>query len=760
MINKCLSLLIGFIFLAGVTTAQESGIKGRILDKESDEALIGANVSAGGVVSITGIDGRFSLDLDPGLYEIKISYVGYEEHVQDVLIQSGSYAELEVSLAFSANILETATVSGSRHEKSLAQSPVSISVIKPQLLANTNTLNVITVLDKIPGVQIIDNQANIRGGSGWSYGAGSRVLLLVDDIPALQADAGRPSWGDIPVENISQIEVLKGASSTLYGSAALNGIINIRTGYATSEPVTKANISYKTYNSPKDKAKQWWADAPSRLNLGLLHKQKFGNLDLVANAFYEDFDSYIEDGYGSKMRLSANAKYRLNDRVTFGLNTMLNVSESADWFLWQNGSSGIYSGLDGTFTESDSKRFYVDPQMTIYDNKGNKHKLLSRFYYINNDNNNNQGNKSTSFYGEYQFSRTFQEMDVNFTAGAVGYFTRSDSEYFEGEILNHNNAAMYVEVDKELIKDLVLTAGVRLEYNNQLSPEIFKGDTIPNGKVDESKMISRFGLNYKVAEATFLRTSWGQGYRFPTLVERFIETAVGAFYVFPNVNLESETGWSTEFGVKQGLKLGSWEGFLDLSVFWSQYSNMTEFSLEQDNEGRFGFQSKNVGETDIKGFEAEWVGRSMLFGVPLNILAGYTFLDPRYQDFENNEPVFNSISVPIGSTEKENVLKYRNRHNFKIDVEAFFGNFSGGLAYNYTSETVTIDQLLGNLGQIRLYRQANPGGFNRMDGRLAYNFGFFKCSLLVENILNEEITLRPGLLEAPRAVSMRLDFDI
>ena len=65
---------------------------------------------------------------------------------------------------------------------------------------------------------MVSSQPNIRGGSGWSYGAGSRVLLLVDDIPALQADAGLAQWDDIPVENIAQIEVVKGAASALYGS--------------------------------------------------------------------------------------------------------------------------------------------------------------------------------------------------------------------------------------------------------------------------------------------------------------------------------------------------------------------------------------------------------------------------------------------------------------------------------------------------------------------------------------------------------------
>jgi len=740
--------------------AQKGTVRGVVMDASSGEKLIGTNISVGEVLSVSGNDGSYSIQLPAGVHLLKVSYVGYKPFTTTVELKAGDTIEQDISLEFEASILQTATVTGSKHQKSLARSPVSINVVKPQLIENTNTIRITSLLDKIPGVQIIDNQANIRGGSGWSYGAGSRVMLLIDDIPAHQADAGRPSWGDIPVENISQIEVLKGASSTLYGSAALNGIINIKTGYATSEPVTKANISYKTYMSPADEQKQWWSSAPNKMTAGLVHKQKFGKLDLVANGFYENFDSYYQDAYEEKLRLSANVKYRVTDRISFGMNTMYNTSNAADYFLWQNGSTGIYKGLDGTLSARENQRFYIDPQLTIFDNKQNKHKIFGRYYYINNDNNANQSNASKSYYGEYQFSRTIQQIDAEITAGAVAYLTTSDSELFGDVVLKHNNYASYFELDKSLLEDkLTLTAGMRLEYHEQLSPEVFKGDTIPGGKVSESKLISRFGMNYNLAKATFLRASWGQGYRFPTIVERFIETAVGAFYVFPNVGLQSETGWSAELGIKQGLRISSWEGFLDFSVFWSRYSNMTEFSLLEENM-RFGFQSQNVGGTDIKGLEVNWVGRSVLLGVPINILAGYTYLDPRYQEFETNEAVYNSISVPVGEEEKRNILKYRNQHNFKIDVETIINRFSAGVAFNYTSSLVAIDQLLGNLGQIRLYRNANPGGFKRLDSRLAYDFGQLKFSFLVENLLNEEITLRPGLLEAPRAVSMRIDFDI
>ena len=744
-----------------------AGVRGIISDAETGEPLVGVVVayqntndsSNSNHGTVATVDGSYELKLPAGMHTLSFSYIGYQQQDISVQINQNEYIELNLSLDQTTTLLQTATVTGSRHQKSIARSTVSINVITPDLISNTNAVRMNSVLDKIPGVQLIDNQANIRGGSGWSYGAGSRVLLLIDDIPALQGDAGRPSWGDIPVENISQVEVLKGASSTLYGSSAMNGIINIRTGYATSVPETKASLSYIAYLPPSDKEKQWWVTAPSRINASLLHKQKFGDLDLVLSGFYENYDSYYQNAFENRYRLSANAKYKISDRITFGLNMMYNKGENQNPFIWENGAKGAYRALPGSLIATESTRYYIDPQMTIYDKRDNRHRISARHYSITNGNSGNQSNASTSNYLEYQYLKKFSDLDFDLTAGAASYFVNSNSELFGDVELTSNNLSTYVDVDKAIGDKLTVNGGLRYEYNYQQSPEEFEGDTIPGGLVEESKLIARLGLNYKLDTATYLRASWGQGYRFPTITERFIETNVSGFFVFPNVFLQSENGWTSEMGVKQGVRVGSWEGYVDFALFWSQYANMTEFTFQMQ-DGRRGFQSQNVGNTDIKGAEVSIVGRSKLWGIPVNLLSGYTYIIPKYREFENNEILQGSISSPIGQTEKRNILKYRNRHNIKMDVEAFINKISVGASINYTSETETIDQLLNNIGLIGFYREANPGGFIKVDARVAYRHNDLTVSVLAENITNSEYTLRPGLLEAPRNIGMRLDYKL
>ncbi len=576
-------------------------------------------------------------------------------------------------------------------------------------------------------------------------------------MPALQADAGRPLWSDIPIENISQVEVLKGAASTLYGSSALNGIINIRTGYATSEPFTKATISRISFLSPRDEDKKWWDTPPSRLNASILHKQKFGALDIVANAFYEDFDSFYQDAFENRYRMSLNAKYRVNEKISFGLNTMFNKGDSANPFIWANGSDEAYIGLPGSLITTNSTRYYIDPQLTIFDKNDNRHKIFGRYYFISNANTNNQSNESVSRYLEYQYLNKIEALDIDLTVGTAANFVNSNSQLFGDVALSSNNISTYAEVDKRFGDRLTATFGLRYEYNFQESPEVFRGDTIPGGLVEESKLIARTGLNYKLDTATFLRLSWGQGYRFPTITERFIETGISGFFIFPNVNLQSENGWSSEFGIKQGVRFVGWEGYLDVALFLSQYDDMTEFTFV-NQDGRQGFQSQNVGQTDIRGVETSIAGRSRLFGIPVNVIIGYTYLVPTYRDFDTNEAIRTSISIPVGESELTNVLKYRTRHNFKIDIESTFGPLNAGFALLHSSQTVTIDELLNNIGLIGFYRDANPNGYVKLDGRISYSFPKLKLSVVAENLLNHEYTLRPGLLEAPRNIGFRLEY--
>ena len=319
--------------------------------------------------------------------------------------------------------------------------------------------------------------------------------------------------------------------------------------------------------------------------------------------------------------------------------------------------------------------------------------------------------------------------------------------------LSNNNYALFAQLDKR-IGSLIITAGTRYE-NNQQSDVLATGN---EGKLKEGRIVNRFGLNYTLNDKWFLRGSWGQGYRFPTIAERFIFTDLGGFFILPNPTLESETGWTAELGIKRDIDLGYGSTFIDVALFRSEYSNMLEFTFNEI-DGQLGFQSRNVGNTLINGLEIDLVGVLPLSKrIGLKYLMGYTYIDPSYQDFDTNEEIRRSVTDPVNPGDNPNTLKYRSKHNYKIDAELAIANLGVGLAFNYSTQIVTIDQFLSTINEISQYRELNSGAFYRLDARMSYDFGYVKLSLQGKNITNLEYSLRPGVLEPPRNLALRADF--
>ncbi|MCB0641789.1 MAG: carboxypeptidase-like regulatory domain-containing protein, partial [Phaeodactylibacter sp.] len=167
------TLTLSFLTISFLT-AQTGILTGTITDTDG-EPLPAATLQVQDNGVFTDMDGVYSMELEAGDYEVVCTFIGYSSKRVKVTIVAGQTTTLNISLAETATLLNTATVTSGKFEKPLGEVTVSLEVIKPALLESTNATAVDQVLEKIPGVNIIDGQANIRGGSGFSYGAGSRV---------------------------------------------------------------------------------------------------------------------------------------------------------------------------------------------------------------------------------------------------------------------------------------------------------------------------------------------------------------------------------------------------------------------------------------------------------------------------------------------------------------------------------------------------------------------------------------------------------
>lgn len=858
MTRRLLVSILFNLFIITVVNAQNATLKGQMTDAEGGDPLPFANVIVGadGTGVNTDLDGNYEISIPAGSHKVTFSFVGYDDVVKDVTLAAGEVKVLDISMGAGAELLEQVVVTTNKSEIKVGKSTVSIAVVQPSLVENTNSTAIDQVVKKVPGVTIVDGQANIRGGSGYSYGAGSRVLLLVDDMPFLTGDAGFPNWRDIPVENLNQIEILKGAASALYGSSALNGVINVRTAYPTSDPYTKISVFGTYFDSPASLDTcanrgpgfvcntdtttvfdyDWWNNEqlvdssfsgesqqvmhtpkyfsgykgfrkPVQTGLQIAHRQKFGKLDLVLGGNYYYSDSHLRNEYERKFRVNFNTRYRLTDNLAIGINGNVNLGKSSSFFIWDNPWEGGFFPFANFVTVNNSTRYNFDPYITYFDKFENRHKILTRYYYVKNDNGNNQENTSNNVYGEYQFQRKFKGLgDLGMVAGIVGMYSTSLQAglYGYGDY-RVSNMAGYLQLDKGFIKNpeeddykLNISGGFRYELNTLNSNDFIRiyADTsvqdvlVPNDpKITEARPVFRLGLNYEPVKYTYIRASWGQGYRFPSIAEKFITTSISIIGIYPNPQLESETGWSADLGIKQGFKISDWQGFADLSLFWTEYQNMMQFTFGDNRfEGidRFtgdmvivnesGFRSANDGDVQIPGFEFSLAGQGRLFNRKTQFIAGYTFIDPKYKEWT----VIHKDSLPktegefnaFYTTGDENILKYRSRHTFTLDAQTDVipDKLSLGVGLRYGSYMETLDDYLVRgipifpgvyvpLFGLEEYRNIykDKGNFS-VDARIAYEINkSVKVSLVGNNLTNTFATNRPALVDAPRNITLRAD---
>jgi outer membrane receptor protein involved in Fe transport len=779
-------LLFSFCFFQFVYS-QTATVKGKITDRKSKETLPGVNIiSEDKTGGSSDVNGNYSISLNPGKHQLSYTFIGYKNELRSIEVHAGETISINVEMNEEIEVISEIVVSAGKFEQKLSDVTVSMEVIKPSIIENTNTISMDAVISQIPGVDVMDDQPSIRGGSGYSYGAGSRVLMLVDDMPILSADIGDVKWNFIPTENVSQIEVIKGASSALFGSSALNGVINMRTAYPKDQPETKVTIFNGMYMNPERKELIWWgSNQPLFQGASFLHSEKIKNLDLVVGGNVFSDDGYREFEKEERIRGNFNLRYRdaKIDGLSYGLNGNYMNMDKTEFFLWQNADSGAYRQDGSIASRSIGSRLNLDPFITYYNKNGHRHSLKGRYFNtINNVKDDTAKNsRSDMYYIEYQYQRNLKN-NLNWTIGAMTTYAEIVAPLFG----NHfsNNISLFTQLDKK-IGLWNFSAGLRAEYfriDKEESKTVVGTDTINKLPIQP---VLRLGVSYQLAEHTFLRTSYGQGYRFPTVAEKFTQTNVGMLNIFPNVNLQPETGWSAELGLKQGLKLSGWKGYIDIAGFWTEYHEMMEFTfgiydpktfrvLDVENnpedsaifmsyamQGQYqnclGFQSRNIGNAQITGVDITITGTGKLFGLPTTLLAGYTYTNP----------IDLNVKIPdsLKST-KANILKYRNYHSAKADIEVNYKKISSGLSMVYTSKMINIDNVFEEplfegstiyiLPGLKEYREKHNKGHIVFDFRVSYTMDeHSKLSFVIKNLFNKEYMGRPGDIRPPRNLSLQ-----
>ena len=783
--------------------SQNAEISGKITDINTQEALIGASVrydKGKGVISEA--DGSYKISLAPGQYDLTYTSIGYKKQKQSISVTAGEKKTINIQMATDAyEYNEVTTVSF--YKKNAAKENVSTEVVTAEQIKHTNSNDLSEALGRTSGVLVQDGQITIRGGSGYSYGVGSRTAVLQDGQSLMSADLGQGQNSMAELANANQVEVIKGASSVVYGSSALNGVVNVVTSWPVEDtPQTTIDINVGVYGETPKVYQQWWSNAlPYFTSINVNHRRKEGNLQIVAGGNITGISSYIQANNNWRVQGFFKTRY-LSSKVAglnFGVDGSIQYESIDEFFISKDVDTSAYKL--GAGSGSEYLRLNIDPHLTYSSPKGHTYNLKIRYMNIDRFGTMNSPPTAVShqIISDNQYQYRWKHMFV-LTAGAP--FTIGDSRSnLYNDIHINLAAALYAQLEFNY-KGLSIQGGLRYEIQ-KVDNDVQKG--IP---------VFRSGLNYEISRSTHIRASWGQAYRIPTVGERdILQNFYSGILVVPNDTLHAEHGWSSEIGINQLFKIGkNFIGYVDLAIYYDRYSEFTEYdfgsyanrfpgsgkiittdtsflnnvSIGQsahnaplNQQYLFGIQAHNIENAQIFGYEFSVGGRGRIGPVGLTLNAGYSYNygsslpanDTSHYtlgNFFRDAFVYNVHRVQDPNSDAyKHLLQFRARHLFRSDIELKYWKFYVGTTITYTSQPELIPStialainFIAKNNSFSDYLAAHKWGDVVADVRAGYKVNkHFDVGFIVKNVANRFYELRPGKPEPIRNFTMQFRYN-
>ena len=264
---------------------------------------------------VTNANGYFELtNLSYGQHHLKFSYMGMIDWVEVIKLDSLSpIVDLDkVVMKEDAYIMNNIVITATKTEKNIEDVPIPVTVVDVKDIRAMGSIRLGDVLQEQTGMTVVADHGNGIQIQGFDA---DYTLILIDGQPIVGRTSGTLDLDRITVNNIKQIEITKGPSSSLYGSEALAGVINIITEESKDPLVANFSSKYRTYNT-RDLG----------VDLEMKHKKvsSYINLNNYASDGYDltpetlsktsaAFDSYTVGG-NIKYEIDSNSNLRLNGR--------------------------------------------------------------------------------------------------------------------------------------------------------------------------------------------------------------------------------------------------------------------------------------------------------------------------------------------------------------------------------------------------------------------------------------------------------------
>lgn len=584
----CLRLALtgALVILALARPADAMRIAGAVLDGSDSAPVVEANllITPLALNSRTDRQGRFSFNIPtPGDYRVQVSHISFETRFVDLHVDSADVV-LEIRLTPRTYISDEIVVTGTRTPYLLKDVPVTTEVIRSADAIETGATTVDQALKSAVGVNV-DN--NFSGAGASLRGVDpTRVLVLIDGEKMVGRVRGAIDLAQISLANVEKIEVVKGVGSTLYGSDAIGGVVNI----ITRKPAARMRLyTSSEYGSFKTFAQNLELDS-RRGPWGLQLASRFDRTD----GFDLDKSTPHTNGLERIRRFNLDGKIgrRLNRAWEVTLNGNF-YSENKRWiesefidpvtFTFNDDENNYrYSGgLKANFQPRPATLVDFNLFGTYYDHLWEKFTGAG----VSSDR-----SRTEDVLTEASLSASHSYSDGHvITMGGDYVYQSLTSEEIEGGERAVKSGDLYAQYEWKPLHNLVFLPGVRLEEHSSYGEHVN----------------ASFNLMYNPHERVRLRGFYGGGFRAPSIKElyfRFDHSAAGYIVTGGGDNLHPEKSRNASLTLEYSY---AGIGLHRATFFYNDIDDLIEFDLTgfSPTYWRGIYEYKNVFKAYTRGIE-------------------------------------------------------------------------------------------------------------------------------------------------------------
>ncbi len=598
--------IILLCFISISTFAQQASVSGIVL--ENNTPIPFANILVLDSTTGTSSDesGKFSFGIKPGSYTLKITAIGYRNTTRKIEVTENGLKNLTIKLLATSEELEEMVVTGTLKAVRRSESPVPVEVYSPTFLKQNPTSNIFEALQNVNGVrpQINCNVCN-TGDIHINGLEGPYTLVLIDGMPIVSGLSTVYGLSGIPNSLIEQIEIIKGPASSLYGSEAVGGLINIITKNTLQAPKLSIDgfvTGWGEYN----------IDAGGKINIGK-------KTDLLLGANYFNYSNPIDNNGDNFTDLTLQDRISVFQKWNFQRdeNRILSV---AGRFFYEDRWGGEmqwtpeYRGGSEIYGES----IYT----TRYELLGKyqlpvKEKMMFTFSYTDHDQNSVYGD--TEYLGKQRigFSQLTWDLTKNthdiLIGSALRYNYYDDNTTATAEDDGSNNPdkviipSLFAQDEISFSNKHSLLLGMRYDYDNR------------HGSIYTPRMAYR----WKISDNDILRLNAGTGFRVVNIFTEEHAALTGSREVVITEELDPEQSFNVNLNYLK--KIYSDNGTyvnLDFSAFYTNFSNA--IIADYDTDPNLIIYDNLNGHAVSQGINGNI---DIVFNNGLKVLLGATFQD-------------------------------------------------------------------------------------------------------------------------------------